>query len=69
MTDILEAATARRTIIHEQHVDKRAGGNIHGVYRAASGDIEQGFRESDEIIEERSGKFHRSSMVISSRMR
>ena len=38
-------------IVHEQHVDKRAGGNIHGVYRAASGDIEQGFKESDEIIE------------------
>jgi CO/xanthine dehydrogenase Mo-binding subunit len=51
VTDILEAAKATAPIIHEQHVDKRAGGNIHGVYRAASGDIERGFRESDEIIE------------------
>ncbi|HEX6768266.1 MAG TPA: xanthine dehydrogenase family protein molybdopterin-binding subunit [Candidatus Binatia bacterium] len=50
-TDLLEAATPGAPIIHEQHVDKRAGGNIHGVYRAFSGDIEQGFKESDEIIE------------------
>lgn len=49
-TDILEAARPD-AIIHERHVDKAAGGNIHGVYRAASGDIEQGFKESDEIIE------------------
>jgi CO/xanthine dehydrogenase Mo-binding subunit len=51
VTDILEAAKRGAPIIHEQHVDKIAGGNIHGVYRAASGDIEQGFKESDEIIE------------------
>ncbi|HEX9787633.1 MAG TPA: xanthine dehydrogenase family protein molybdopterin-binding subunit, partial [Candidatus Binatia bacterium] len=51
VTDILEAAKPNAPIIHEQHVDKTAGGNIHGVYRAASGDIEQGFKESDEIIE------------------
>lgn len=51
VTDILEAAKPGAPIIHERHVDKAAGGNIHGVYRAASGDIEQGFRESDEIIE------------------
>ena len=51
VTDILEAAKATAPIIHEQHVDKRAGGNIHDVYRAASGDIERGFRESDEVIE------------------
>jgi carbon-monoxide dehydrogenase large subunit len=50
-TDILEAAKPEAPIIHEQHVDKKAGGNIHGVYRAASGDIERGFKESDEIIE------------------
>jgi CO/xanthine dehydrogenase Mo-binding subunit len=51
VTDILEAAKRGAPIIHEQHVDKTAGGNIHGIYRAASGDIEQGFKESDEIIE------------------
>jgi CO/xanthine dehydrogenase Mo-binding subunit len=51
VTDILEAAKSNAPIIHEQHVDKAAGGNIHGVYRAASGDIEQGFKESDEVIE------------------
>lgn len=51
VTDILEAAKATAPTIHEQHVDKRAGGSIHGVYHAASGDIERGFRESDEIIE------------------
>ncbi|HET7004015.1 MAG TPA: xanthine dehydrogenase family protein molybdopterin-binding subunit [Candidatus Binatia bacterium] len=50
-TDLLEAAKPGAPIIHEQHVDKRAGGNIHGVYRAASGDIERGFKESDEVIE------------------
>ncbi len=51
VTDILEAAKPTAPIIHEQHVDKSAGGNIHGVYRASSGDIDQGFRESDDIIE------------------
>ena len=51
VTDILEAAKADAPIIHELHVDKTAGGNIHGVYRAASGNIEQGFKESDEVIE------------------
>ena len=51
VTDILEAAKPGAPIIHEGHVDKAAGGNIHGVYRAASGAIEQGFKESDEIIE------------------
>ena len=51
VTDILDAAKPSAPIIHEGHVDKAAGGNIHGVYRAASGDIEQGFKESDEVIE------------------
>ncbi len=51
VTDILATVKANAPIIHENHVDKIAGGNIHGVYRAASGDIEQGFKESDEIIE------------------
>ncbi len=51
VTDILEAAKPGAPIIHEQHVDKAAGGNIHGVYRATSGDIEQGFKEGDEVIE------------------
>ena len=50
-TDLLEAAKPGAPIVQEQHVDKRAGGNIHGVYRACSGDIEQGFKESDEIID------------------
>ncbi|MGZ8521287.1 MAG: xanthine dehydrogenase family protein molybdopterin-binding subunit [Candidatus Binatia bacterium] len=51
VTDILEAAKADAPIIQELHVDKTAGGNIHGVYRASSGNIEQGFKESDEVIE------------------
>jgi CO/xanthine dehydrogenase Mo-binding subunit len=50
-TNVLEAARPDAPIIHERYVDKSAGGNIHGVYRAASGDIERGFKESDEIIE------------------
>jgi CO/xanthine dehydrogenase Mo-binding subunit len=50
-TDVLEAARPDAPVIHERHVDKTAGGNIHGVYRAASGDIERGFKGSDEIIE------------------
>ena len=50
-TDILDAIKPDAPIVHEQHVDKRFGGNIHGVYRAASGDIEQGFKESDGVIE------------------
>ncbi len=50
-TDILETIKADAPIIHENHVDKSAGGNIHGVYRGTSGDIEQGFKESDEVIE------------------
>jgi len=51
VTGVLDAAKRAAPIIHERHVDKAAGGNIHGVYRAASGDIERGFNESDEIIE------------------
>jgi CO/xanthine dehydrogenase Mo-binding subunit len=51
VTDILDAVKSSAPIIHEQHVDKTAGGNIHGVYHTASGDLEQGFRESDEILE------------------
>ena len=50
-TNILDAIEPDAPIVHEQHVDKRFGGNIHGVYRAASGDIEQGFKESDGVIE------------------
>ena len=50
-TDLLEAAQPNAPIIHAKHVDKQAGGNIHGVYHAKSGDIEAGFREADEIIE------------------
>ncbi|MGE5219351.1 MAG: xanthine dehydrogenase family protein molybdopterin-binding subunit [Chloroflexota bacterium] len=51
VTDILETIKADAPIIHEHHVDKSAGGNIHGVYRAASGNIEEGFKESDEVVE------------------
>ncbi len=51
VTDVMEAAKPQAPIIHEQHVDKAAGGNIHGVYHAASGDIESGFAESDGISE------------------
>jgi hypothetical protein len=50
-TDLIEAANQGAPIIHEQHIDKTAGGNIHGVYHASSGDIELGFTESDEVIE------------------
>jgi len=51
VTDILDAAKPGAPIIHDGHIDTTASGNIHGVYRAASGDIERGFAESDEIIE------------------
>ena len=51
VTHILDSAKPTAPIIHEKHVDKAAGGNIHGVYRSTSGDIEQGFKEADEIIE------------------
>ena len=44
---------AKAPIIHEKHVDKTAGGNIHGVYRASSGEhrarfsrIRRGHRKS-----------------------
>jgi carbon-monoxide dehydrogenase large subunit len=51
VTDILAAAKPDAPIVQPNHVNKNAGGNIHGVYRAASGDIEQGFKESDLILE------------------
>lgn len=51
VTDILEAAKPGAPIIQERHIERNAGGNIHGVYHAASGDIEAGFREADEVIE------------------
>ena len=51
VTDVLEAAKPEAPVIHERHVDKAAGGNVHGLYRATSGDVELGFKESDEIIE------------------
>lgn len=51
VTDILAAAEPGAPVIHDRHVDRAAGGNIHGVYHATSGDIGQGFRESDEIVE------------------
>ena len=51
VSDILDAIKSDAPVIQAKHVDQAAGGNIHGVYRAASGDIEQGFRESDVIVE------------------
>jgi CO/xanthine dehydrogenase Mo-binding subunit len=51
VTDIIDAAQFGAPIIQECYIDKAAGGNIHGVYRAASGDVEHGFKESDEIVE------------------
>jgi CO/xanthine dehydrogenase Mo-binding subunit len=51
VTDILEAVKSGAPVVHENHNDKLAGGNIHGVYHAASGDLEQGFKEADEVIE------------------
>jgi CO/xanthine dehydrogenase Mo-binding subunit len=51
VTDIIDAAQFDAPIIQECYIDKAAGGNIHGVYRAASGDVEHGFKESDEIVE------------------
>ena len=50
-TEILDSARREAPIIHPNHVDKNAGGNIHGVYHAASGDIEAGFRDADAIVE------------------
>jgi CO/xanthine dehydrogenase Mo-binding subunit len=51
VTDILEAANPSAPIIHDRHVDKAAGGNIHGVYRSINGDLDQGFRAADQISE------------------
>lgn len=51
VTDIVEAAKHDAPIVQERHVDKMAGGNIHAVYHAASGDVEQGFQESEQVIE------------------
>ena len=50
VTEILEAVKPHAPIIHDKHVDRAAGGNIHGVYHAGSGDIERGFREAEEIV-------------------
>ncbi len=49
--DILQAAQPGAPIIHGGHADKPKDGNVHGVYHAVSGDMETGFYESDEIIE------------------
>lgn len=51
VTDILASAQPGAPIIHERHVDKNAGGNIHGRYHVESGDCEAGWREADEVIE------------------
>ncbi|HME60765.1 MAG TPA: xanthine dehydrogenase family protein molybdopterin-binding subunit, partial [Candidatus Binatia bacterium] len=45
VTDVLEAVKPEAPVIHERHVDKAAGGNVHGVYRATSGDVDLGFKE------------------------
>lgn len=51
VTDIPAAVRTGAPVIHESQVEPKAGGNTYGVYDAASGNIEQGFKESDEIIE------------------
>lgn len=51
VTDILASAQRGAPIIHERHIDKNAGGNIHGRYHVESGDCEAGLREADEVIE------------------
>ncbi|MGB7951040.1 MAG: xanthine dehydrogenase family protein molybdopterin-binding subunit [Candidatus Binatia bacterium] len=49
--DVLSAAQPDAPLIHEHHVNREAGGNVHGVYHAADGDIDVGFKEADDIIE------------------
>ncbi len=60
--DVVEAAQARAPIIHEERFETQAaifreqlnlnaGGNVCSVFRAADGDADAGFAESDEIFE------------------
>ncbi len=51
VTDILEATKPDAPLVQSKHADKSAGGNVHGVYHAAGGDLDQGFRESDVVLE------------------
>ena len=51
VTDVIEAAKPGAPIIHERHRDKKADGNIFGAYHSGDGDIEKGFCEADEVVE------------------
>ncbi len=60
--DVVEAARPDAPVIHEEHFETRAaifreqlnlnaGGNVCSVFRAADGDLDAGFAEADEILE------------------
>ena len=60
--DILEAMKPQAPVLHEQRIETKAGvhkeefnfhmgGNVCSVFHVADGDIEQGFREADETLE------------------
>jgi CO/xanthine dehydrogenase Mo-binding subunit len=51
VTDVVEAAKPDAPLIHEGQSHKTSKGNVYGVYRTGDGEIEKGFREADEIIE------------------
>ncbi len=49
--ELLDAAKADAPIIHEQHFNRSAGGNIYGMYHAEDGNLDAGFADADEIVE------------------
>lgn len=60
--DVVEAARPGAPVIHEERFETRAavfreqlnlnaGGNVCSVFRAADGDVDAGFAESDEVFE------------------
>ena len=60
--DVVEAAKPGAPVIHEERFETRAavfreqlnlnaGGNVCSVFRAADGDVDAGFGESDEVFE------------------
>ena len=49
--DVMSAAQPDASIIHERHCNREAGGNIYGAYHAEDGNIEAGFHQADDIIE------------------
>lgn len=60
--DVVEAARPGAPVIHEERFETRAavfreqlnlnaGGNVCSVFRAADGDVDVGFAESDEVFE------------------